>query len=253
MKKFLVLLVAMSFLTGCANDRLLVINNSQRVSDLEQRMTLNEQLDALQDQRLAALEAALKAETEMREADVAALNNLIEQEETARRNGDLALALALSVQAGAQAIVNRQVERELSRIRGLIGSLNTEMTQVRADILSLSSSLSSLTTRVSALEQRVDALPSTFITQTDLTTLQTSILTQVNALIDANGAGVRIVKPCPNAAEVLLLINGVHYGVMNNFANPGNTNSNLRSVALEPLAPGTYQTTSASGNCTFTL
>jgi hypothetical protein len=84
MKKFLVLLVAVSFLIGCANDRLLVINNSQRVSDLEQRMALNEQLDAIQDQRLAALEAALLAETEARQAADLELEDSLQAEMEAR-------------------------------------------------------------------------------------------------------------------------------------------------------------------------
>lgn len=58
MKK-LVLILSLLCIAGCAEDKLQVINNTDRVTDLERRMTLNEQLDAVQASLISSSVAAI--------------------------------------------------------------------------------------------------------------------------------------------------------------------------------------------------
>lgn len=251
MKKIL-LVLSMVFLVGCGKDKTTVISNDARVSDLEARMALNEQLDAARDVLIAANSnsiASLSNELTTLESELLAL---LLQEEQARIAGDQQSAAQLSSAIAAQSLVNSLVQLQIASLNGKILVLNNKTTSLQNQINNLSSSLSDLQIEVTVLTALVGDLQDQ-LNGIDLDVLETSIMSQVTTLIsNSSSNSVEVVKPCSNAAEVLLLIDGVFYGTMNHTTGAGN-NGVLKSVALEPLNNQTYSTTSSSGNCTFTV
>lgn len=96
MKKLFTVLLSVVLLAACTEDKLKVIHNNDRVTDLERRMLLNEQLDTAQSQMIQANEAAINSEAAARIAGDQDLQNLLNQETAARIAGDQAQADALA-------------------------------------------------------------------------------------------------------------------------------------------------------------
>jgi hypothetical protein len=193
--KFLVLLTILLFNFGCGNDHTRVINNSARVSDLERRMSLNEQLDAAQSEmitinsqsisavegRVSVLEDSLSdlqdeldAEIEAREQGDASLASLISQEATARSNGDTQQANDLAAAIASQSINNASQQARIVllqnqmlaqsiinlAVQGQISSINSKFPSINSSLSSLQSQVNSLDSRLDLLEPKVSQLRS---------------------------------------------------------------------------------------------
>jgi len=96
MKKLFAVLLSVVLLAACTEDKLKVIHNNDRVTDLERRMLLNEQLDAAQSDMINANQAAINSEAAARIAADQDLQALLNQETAARIAGDQAQADALA-------------------------------------------------------------------------------------------------------------------------------------------------------------
>lgn len=119
MKNLVAVLALVTFVVGCTEDRVTVFHNNDRVTELERRANLNDQLNALQNQRLDALEAALALETE------------------ARQEGDLNLS---------QDIVDldeelRDLTTRVNNLESDLDALETEVAQLAADMAGINASL----------------------------------------------------------------------------------------------------------------
>jgi hypothetical protein len=247
MKKVLLAVIAALAFTGCAEDRLRVIHNNDRVSELERRAALNDQLNSIQNDRLSALEAALAAETQARiEGDLdlesslqaemdariaqdAALQQLIEDEQAARIagddqlraelqieianriNGDRANSQALTASVLVQSLVNLGVQLQLS-------SINSRLNQVNSRVLSLTSRVSNLEENLENLEQEVADL------RADQETVRLALQAQIDSLSTQQAAtqaqldreGVKLFKcNSSSSTERIMKINGKFYAVMN--------------------------------------
>lgn len=175
MKRILISLALLTFVS-CSNDSVKVINNSQRVSDLERRMALNEQLDltqsdllSLQAQAISNLEARVSAnEDSIQETNgnldqlrqdmiVAelALQGLIAQEAQAREDGDATQAAALAGAILSQQSVNVGLQSQINNLNAFAISQLLTNVVLQAQITSSSNKISTLTTKLANLTIRV--------------------------------------------------------------------------------------------------
>lgn len=240
-------IIVLLFVVGCSSDRVTVLHNNDRVTELERRANLNDQLNVLQNQRLDALESALAAETSAREAADLALSadlqaeldarvladdqlrDLLAQEQAARVLGDDTLradlqteianriagdqanstALALSVLG--QSLVNVAVQVQLNNLNTKINQANTKITNLTVRVNNLESDLNALEVEVAQLA-------------TDMAGITASLQAQINTLSIQQAAtqaqlsqqGVQLFKcNSPNSTERIMKINGKFYAVMN--------------------------------------
>lgn len=200
MKIKLMLAVLLTAMVGCSEDKLKVIHNNDRVSDLELRMQLNEQLDSIQsdligqnssaisaldvrvsslESDLSSLQGDLNAEIAARQQGDADLQSLLDQESAAREAGDQDLANALDAQAQAQSITNNHLQSQISLlqaaaaaqsvvnliVQGQIASINSKFGPINSKLTSLQSSVNGLNSDLSSLQGQVASLSTTVSTQ----------------------------------------------------------------------------------------
>lgn len=287
MKKFIVLLAAFAF-TGCTEDRVSVFHNNDRVTELERRANLNDQLNVLQNQRLDALESALAAETSAREAadlslssDLQAemdarvladdtLRDLLAQEEAARVLGDDTLradlqteianriagdqanstALALSVLG--QSLVNVAVQVQLNNLNTKINQANTKITNLTVRVNNLESNLSDLEDEVSQLALDLAGVNSAL--QAQINTLSTQ---QAATQAQLSQQGVQLFKcNSPNSTERIMKINGKYYAVMNRVTTKtvqvvsGSSSTTVTTPDMCETYLGLLELPNAGGQCT---
>ena len=213
MRKVIAAVLALT-LVGCADDRLRVINNNDRVTDLERRMTLNEQADLGRDALIGANSDAIALESQTRADADQALLDLINQESAARRAGDTQLANALAASIIVQSIVNSVVQGQISRINQRLSSVGSSLTSLQTQINNLSSDVNSLEVQlnqalinISGLETRISGAEGAIGALQD----------EAEALSDRLDAeGVKLLKcNSPSSTERIMKINGKFYAVMN--------------------------------------
>lgn len=212
MKLFIVL--ATVFLTGCSGDTILLPDLSPRVSDLERRMQLNEQLDAVQSSLIQANSDAIEAETASRVAGDQALQSLLDAETQARIDGDQAQANALAIVVVSQTVVNVLVQAQLASINSKFPVINNKLNSLQSQVNATNSNLNALAVQVSQLnadmldlELRQDAI------EADLLDLRDDLTATQNQL---DQQGVQLFKcDSPSSTERIMKINGRYYGVMN--------------------------------------
>jgi len=247
MKGFVLALVAVVAMVGCTEDRLRVIHNNDRVSDLERRAALNDQLNSIQNQRLDALEAALAAETSAREAgdlqlssDLQAemdareaadqdLRDLLAAEEAARIagddqlradlqteianriNGDHANSAALSFAMFLQSLTNMSLQSQINTLNGKMNLANTKIQQLTVRVNNLEEDLDDLEDEVQQLALDMAGIQSSL--QAQLNTLSTQ---QAATQAQLDREGVKLFKcNSSSSTERIMKINGKFYAAMN--------------------------------------
>lgn len=211
----LAMAIALAFgLAGCSSDKTVLNDQSGRISDLERRMSLNEQLDQLQSQLIQQNSDALAQETQSRIDGDALLQSLLDQEEQARIAGDAQTAAQLQAAAVAQSIVNLVVQGQIALLNSKFGPINTKLTSLQNQINNVNSNLNSIQSSISSLQVELSGLEAT--QQATATQLNQSIATlqaQVNA------QKVEVYKcNASQSKENFLKIGGNYYGVMNRVA-----------------------------------
>jgi len=234
MKKVLMLLLVTVATLGCGEDKLKVIHNNDRVSELERRADLNDQLNALQNQRLDLLEAALAAE------------------EAARIAGDVQLGLDLSYAIWVQSLTNFSLQSQINVI-------NLKLLLVNAKLVSLQNQINNLNIRLSDLEADVAQLAS------DMADLEASLQGQIDDLATAQAAtqaqldqeGVKLFKcHSSSSTERIMKINGYFYAVMNRVKTASIqviTGSSSQSYSTPDMCEtwdGNLKLPNAGGQCT---
>lgn len=240
MKNLVAVLALVTFVVGCTEDRVTVFHNNDRVTELERRANLNDQLNALQNQRLDALEAALALETEARQEgdlnlsqDIADLDeelrDLLAQEEAARIAGDDTLRVdlqveianrvagdqansaALAVSVFAQSLVNVAVQVQLNQLNSKISQANTKISTLTTRVNNLESDLDDLEAEVAQLAADMAGINTSLQAQIDLLSVQ-----QAATQAQLNQQGVQLFKcNSSSSTERLMKINGKFYAVMN--------------------------------------
>jgi len=201
MKKFIVLLAAFTF-TGCTEDRVSVFHNNDRVTELERRANLNDQLNVIQNQRLDALEAALAAETEAREKGDLDLAALLEAEREAREAGDEQNAKKLKKAILAQKMVNFFVQGQIDFIVKKLKNLSKDVQDLTKQVSDLSESVDVLEDSVAALDERLESLADEMLTADqvqDMIDQAVSDLELVTEINITNNFGLTLVK---NVTEI---------------------------------------------------
>ncbi len=243
----IVSLLALLAITACAPDKTKVINNSNRVSDLERRMTINEQLDAVQSQLIQANADAIAAETAAREAADSMLDDALQQEIADRIAGDADLAALIDAEESARqagdAVQASNLQIEIAnRIAGdrsnslaLAAAVFTQsltnfalqysisMTNNRFNLVN--SRLSSLESRMSNAESDINQLESDAAQLAiDMANLEASLQSQIDSVAASNAAtqaqlnaeGVKLFKcNSSSSTERIMKINGKFYAAMN--------------------------------------
>ncbi len=241
------LLASLLLLVSCGNDKTKVINNSARIDDLERRMDLNEQLDAMQNQRLDLLEAAMIAEREAREAGDAqlaadlqseidariaadaVLAQLIADEQAARIAGDAALSSQLSIE-----IANRIHGDQMNSValaaamfsQSLVNfGVQFQISQINQRLSVVNSRLSSLESRMSQAESDINSLEVLAAqAQSSLSVLSAQLSARIDSVSAAAAAtqaqldreGVKLFKcNSSSSTERIMKINGKFYAAMN--------------------------------------
>lgn len=245
MKKLLLVLSIIS--VGCTEERLQVIHNNDRVLELERRAALNDQLNAVQNQRLDLLEAALAAEEAARlagdlelasdlqaeiDARIAAddvLADLVAQEEAARIAGDLDLANKLALEkahriagdaANSVALAIAMFTQGLTNLslQGQINTINSKLTVINSKIASLTVRMSNAESDINSLESDLADL------RNDMTSADLALQAQLNTLsvqqaatqAQLNQEGVKVFKcNSSSSTERIFKINNKFYAAMN--------------------------------------
>lgn len=244
-------------LLGCANDKLQVITNGDRVASLEARAALNDELNQTQNLLLSVHGSALSSlehRVSVLESRADALQAAIEEQVSI--NEDVAEHLAdlqheLDVTQAVQALTNivfaanlASLNSKVSVLQGKVTSLTSRMTSAEADIvsikaemLSVQGSLVSLAGRTSAVETGLASLVSR------MSSAETSIGLINTDILYLKSKVVTIVDPCPSVAntEILLRVEGklvAFYQGAEGF--------------LSVLSNGSYRTTDPQ-QCTFSV
>jgi hypothetical protein len=280
MKTFLTLLL-LGVLVSCGKDRVKVVTNDTRISELERRANLNDQLDAAQSALIAAesasrqasddtISASLEQEVLDRAAGDADLQALINAEASAREAGDLVQASNLSIEIAnrisgdaansaalatavfLQSIVNFGVQFNISQINNKINSLKNRV--------------QSLENRMDNAEDDIDQLENdTAQLASDMAALQLHLQAEIDSVAASaaatqaqlNAEGVKIFKcNAANSSERILKINGKFYAAMNRVTKQ-NVNVVTGSSSQSYSTPDMCQTYSGdlelpnpAGNCT---
>lgn len=212
--KYVVAIMAVLFLAACSKETVQLNDQSGRISDLERRMLLNEQLDAVQSQLIQANSDAISAEAISRDEMDQYILSLIDQERQERIDGDQASADALQVSISNQNAINIAVQSQIdelnqsisdnsssiTNLQSQINNINSDLSSIQSAISVLSSSVSSLGLRVTALENAQSDL------QDDLSNLSQQVQSQQIVAYRCNASG---------STERMLKINGKFYAVMN--------------------------------------
>jgi archaellum component FlaC len=246
MKKFLMVLLALT-VVGCSSDKVTLPDHNGRITELERRADLNDQLDSAQSlliqanadaiaaetaARIAAdqdLEASLQQEIQDRAAADSVLQGLLNDEAAARQAGDDSLAEQLQLeianriagdQQNSQALATAVFVQSLTNVAVQIqlGLINNKITQLTNKTNSLQSQVNNINNDINALEASVQSL------NNDLNTLESYLQSQIDSLSMQQSAtqaqldqeGVKVYKcNAASSTERMFKINGTFYGVMN--------------------------------------
>lgn len=198
----IVLALVLLFVVGCSSDKVTVFHNNDRVTELERRANLNDQLNVLQNQRLDALEAALAAETAARESADSDLAVLLEAEREAREAGDEQNAKKLKKAILAQKMVNFFVQGQIACIVEKLKNLSEDVRDLTEQVSDLSESVDALEDSVAALDERLDNLADEMLTADQVQNMieqavaDLELVTEINI---TNNFGLTLVK---NVTEI---------------------------------------------------
>jgi hypothetical protein len=281
MKNLVAVLALVTFVVGCTEDRVTVFHNNDRVTELERRANLNDQLNVLQNQRLDALEAALALETEARQEgdlnlsqDIANLDeelrDLLAQEEAARIAGDDTLradlqveianriagdqanSVALAVSVFAQSLVNVAVQVQLNQLNSKINLANSKISALTVRVNNLESDLNALEAEVAQLAADMAGINASLQAQIDSLSVQ-----QVATQAQLNQQGVQLFKcNSSSSTERIMKINGKFYAVMNRVTTKniqvvsGSSSTTVTTPDMCETYLGHLELPNAGGQCT---
>lgn len=281
------LTLSLLLLIACGQDRVKVVTNGSRISDLERRMALNEQLDNAQSALIAANAAAIAAEQSAREAadlalsadlqqeiaDRAAadshLQSLLSAEASARASGDLLLASGLAIEIanriigdaansaalGAvtlnQSIINFGVNYKLSVINNKLSVINGRLSSLESRMDNAESSISQLESDAAQLALDMASLEASLQAEIDLVAASAAA-TQAQL----NAEGVKVFKcNSPSSTERILKINGKFYAAMNRVTTRSAqviTGSSSQTITIPKLCKNNgneIKLPQSNGNC----
>lgn len=212
------LLITLTFLLLSACGETVYIDaHGNRITELERRADLNDELDTLQSQLIDAITLglnSLKDRVDMLEVDSFDLYQLLLQERQARESGDLALAAELQDEIALQNLANNLMQ-------GQINSLNTNLSALSSQMSSLQTQVNNVEVSVSTIEAELDALSLSLANlQLALAAEVDNLQAQIDALsdrIDNEGVKVYACKRSNGtlSKERLFKIGGKFYGAMN--------------------------------------
>lgn len=281
MKK-LALLLAFAACT----DKVLVITNEARVSELERRADLNDQLDTIQGDLIdsnnaavnaridaldldlrqlianeqaareaadANLQAGLAAEQAAREAGDDDLADQIAAETAARQLRDNQLTAALAASIAVQTIVNAGVQMQISLINSKFPVINSKLASLQSQINAANANISALQSEVDALQGDAADLEARMIAaESDISSLEASVLA-LNVRLDQES--VKVYKcNLASSKERMFKINGKFYAVMNHVSTEsvqvitGSSSSSFSNPKL-CLKDEKVKLPGGSGNC----
>ena len=214
MKKLTLLFV----LAACGvNESVLVITNGDRVSELERRANLNDQLNSLQNSLIEANSQAITAldvRVTALENSHLVLANLLAQETHARVAGDDELADQLAAQADLQQANDALLQAQIDLINNNLVTITNNLSSVQEQADSNSSDIAALSSQVSSLQGDLASL------NVQLQSNVSSLQSQIDALshrLDSEGAKVFACKRPDNSLskERFIKVAGRLYGAMN--------------------------------------
>lgn len=213
MKNIIIVFLIFALL-GCGEDRVIVINNSDKILELQQRMLLNEQLDLAQSLLIQANADAIAAEREERISADDFLYNLIIAEQAARANGDAVLAAELTQAIADQTAINNVVNNYIINILDQLANLSTNLVSLQSQVNNNISDIASLIINVNNLSTAVTNLSSVV---GGLSNSISNLTAQVNNLQnDVAAHGVYVFKcNAVGSRERIMRINGKFYAIMN--------------------------------------
>jgi len=188
----IVLMILTLTLFACGKDSVTVNTHGDRISELERRADLNDQLDAARD-----------ALIELNSLAIASI-----QDDVIELRGDLTQAIL------NQSIVNGLVQLQLLMVNNRVTFLNNRLNILRNRVNSLESSLTDVQNEINTIQGELVILSSSLSSALgDISDLQDDVQS-LSQQIDEEG--VKVFK-CNSAAstERIFKINGKFYAVMN--------------------------------------
>lgn len=201
-------------LVGCSSDKVTVSDHNGRITDLERRMKLNDDLDALQTQAIQANVSAVENERASRLTAEYALSELVAAEAAARIAGDIASADEIASAKVAQTFINGVVQLQLALISSKFPAINAKLSSLQSKLNATNADLNALEAEVNTLNVNLaDLQLAQQATESDVTELRNEIL-DLQSQVDSTG--VQVYKcNASNSTERILKINNKFYAVMN--------------------------------------
>jgi FtsZ-binding cell division protein ZapB len=274
-------LLVMLLLVSCGKDLTKVVTNDSRVTELERRADLNDQLDAAQSALIAAesaareasdnaLSSSLEQEILDRAAGDAALQDLIDAEAAAREAGDIAQANNLSIEISNRIngdAANSAALAIAAFTQSLINfGVQVNISQINNKIVNLKNRVNNLEDRMDDAEDDIDDLESdTAQLASDMASLQASLQAEIDDVAASaaatqaqlNAEGVKVFKcNAANSSERILKINGKFYAAMNRVTKQtvsvtsGSSSQTYTTPDLCETFSGDLEMPNSAGNCT---
>ena len=289
MNKALLITATCLSIMGCSQGDVVVLNDqSDRISELERRADLNDQLDSLQSQLIQANADAIAAETAAREsadtqleADLqqeiadriagdAVLAQMLADEQQAREDGDTDLALSLQNEVNArisgdnaisnrlrralrrQSLVNAIVQGQLRQVNRRVSRLKTKLQNLKLAVNDNTNDIMALQLAMSDVQQDMLELDTRLSAEID--NVEADLVT-TQAQLDEQG--VQVLK-CnnPNSTERMFKINGKFYAVMNRVTTAsvkvitGTTSQSYSTPDMCETVTGSIKLPNSGGVCT---
>jgi hypothetical protein len=289
MRKGLLITATCLSIMGCSQGDVVVLNDqSDRISELERRADLNDQLDSLQSQLIQANADAIAAETAAREsadtqleADLqqeiadriagdATLSQMLADEQQAREDGDTDLAMALQNEiddriAGddqlsrrlrralrRQSLVNAMVQDQLRQVNRRVSRLKTKLHNLKLAVDDNTNDITALQVSMSDVQQDMLDLDTRLSAEIDEVEAD---LATTQAQLDAQG--VQVLKcNSPSSTERMFKINGKIYAVMNRVTTAsvkvitGTTSQSYSTPDMCETVTGNLKLPNTGGQCT---
>jgi hypothetical protein len=229
----IVLMILTLTLFACGKDSVTVNTHGDRISELERRADLNDQLDAARDILI-----------ELNSLAIASI-----QDDVIELRGDLTQAIL------NQSIVNGLVQLQLLMVNNRVTFLNNRLNILRDRVNSLESSLTDVQNEINTIQGELVILSSSLSSALgDISDLQDDVQS-LSQQIDEEG--VKVFK-CNSAAstERIFKINGKFYAVMNRVTTKniqvvtGSSSQTFTTPSMCQTFSGDLKLPNSGGQCT---
>lgn len=231
-------------------------SNDERVAQLEKRLDDNDALDSLQSSLISANTLAINVlndRADQLESSQQDLYDLLLLEQQARIDGDNALAASLATEISVRIAQDALLQSQIDGINSAINTINSSVNYLQSQVNSNSGDISNLYSLIGSLQSDVSNLNVQL--SSDISSLQSQI-SNLMSLLNSQEVKVYACKRNDNSLskERFIKIAGLYYGAMNYVSTAyvqTITGSSSTSITIPKLCQkdDKMKSVPGSGNC----